>query len=103
MEYMLVDYFSVWGSPYSDDEGQESEGYWVNDSRVLYNVTIPEEFTDKDIIRVLKETGYLNTNDTSKFHIDYSCADWIEIYDSLDMYPLCSLRLIEEVKPNDTI
>ena len=84
MQYSLFDYFDVWGNG--------EDGYWVNDQRVKYNdLNISEDSSGIDIISFLFNLGYFNTNDYDKFYVECS-TEWIEIFDSKDMYPLCSLR-----------
>ena len=83
--YKLVNYFDVWGN--------EEDGYDVNNLCVEFDdLCIIPEASDNDIIDYLYNIGFLNNNDYAKFTVESFDADFIEIFASDDMYPICRLE-----------
>ena len=82
--YSLVNYFDVW----TDEEG----GWQVNNSQVEFrDLVILDDATDKDILKYLKQIGFLKTDDMRRLVIE-SYGDFIEICLRKNMKPICSLR-----------
>ena len=83
--YSLINYFDVWGN--------EEDGFEVNNCCVEFDdLCITPEASDNDIIDYLYNLGFLNNNDYTKFTVESFDADFIEIFASDDMYPICRLE-----------
>lgn len=83
-QYVLWDYFDVWGN--------EEEGWTVNNQTVLYEgLSIEDDATETDLLKMLKGIGYLTTDDPTKIVVDFSDPDVIFI-STAEGYPLCELR-----------
>jgi len=91
-KFEIIDYFDVWGN--------KKDGYEVNDvvnTHII--VELEENYTDKDIIKALKDVGYLkNRLWTKKFDISGEFNLSLYINSTLSKfagyYPLCELRNI---------
>ena len=85
LKYKLINYFDVWGN--------EEDGYEVNNLCVEFDdLCITPEASNNDIIDYLYNVGFLNNNDYAKFTVESFDDDFIEIFASDDMYPICRLE-----------
>ena len=79
--------------------GSNSTGYEVNDlSNTGLQIELPEEYTDRDIIKALKEVDYLNKHCRyNSFEIDGDEYTLYVDYNTTKIYsrPIAQLRLIE--------
>lgn len=81
--YDLIDYFDVWGN--------EEDGWEVNNQCKVDEITISDDVTDEEILKYLKDIGYLK--------LDASCyeivgeQEMMDILSVVDGYPLYSLRM----------
>ena len=83
--YKLINYFDVWGN--------EEDGFEVNNCCAEFDdLIIAESAIDNDIIDYLYNIGFLNNNDYTKFTVESFDADFIEIFASENMYPICRLE-----------
>lgn len=82
--YTLVNDFDVWGNA--------KDGWAVNDCSIEEeNIMIDDFATGKEIVTMLKDKGYLNTNDMRKIAVEEYGTD-IMIYERKGMKPLYELR-----------
>ena len=82
--YTLVNDFDVWGNA--------KDGWDINDCRIEEeNIMINDFATDKEIVTMLKDKGYLTTNDMRKITVEEYGTD-IMIYERKGMKPLYELR-----------
>lgn len=89
MNYRLINYFDVWGN--------EKDGFEVNNLCVeKESIDIKDDASDKEILQVLVDEGFLVTSDRRKVClVDYGMGDMIEICAKKSMYPLGRLELIQ--------
>ena len=82
--YTLVNDFDVWGDA--------KDGWIINDCRIEEeNIMIDDSATDKEIVTMLKDKGYLTTDDMRKIAIEEYGTD-IMICLRKGMMPLYELR-----------
>ena len=82
--YTLVNDFDVWGNA--------KDGWDINDCRIEEeNIMIDDFATDKEVVTMLKDKGYLTTNDMRKITVEEYGTD-IMIYERKGMKPLYELR-----------
>ena len=85
LTYKLINYFDVLGN--------EEDGFEVNNCCTEFDdLIIDESASDNDIIDYLYNIGFLNNNDYEKFAVESFDADFIEIFASENMYPICRLE-----------
>lgn len=85
--YRLVNYFDVWGNP--------EDGWQVNNLCVETDgLEFPDDWDEKEILRYLKNTGWLTTDDTDVVRIDTTDDMLIEIYSAKDEMPLGRLEMM---------
>ena len=83
--YSLINYFDVWGN--------EEDGYEVNNLCVEFDdLHIAQEASDDEIIDYLAAIGFLSSNDYNNYIVESSDDDFIEIFASENMYPICRLE-----------
>ena len=87
MKWDLIDY-EVWGN--------KKEGYEINNCfRVVEGIVIDDTDTDKDIVKKLKEVGYLkNTVKVNQLTIESHSDSMIEFYERKGYKPLCRLEKV---------
>lgn len=79
--YTLIDYFDVWGN--------QSDGWEVNDQMpISRNMEIPEDAEDAEILSLLKNSGYLTTDDGAQVGIEEYGDGIIEIFEAERHFPL---------------
>lgn len=84
MTYEIVDCYDVWGN--------DEDGYEVNDVMLVGTIELPENVSDTDIIKILKEYGALGKF-ASKDNISIERDDmFIEVFNKDNGYPLHQLR-----------
>lgn len=81
--YTLVDYTDVWGDA--------KNGWTVNDQTPVSNIYVADDASDKDILRYLKNMGYLNTDDMRRVCVEDN-GDMIEIIARKGSYPIGRLQ-----------
>lgn len=86
MKAKLILYTDIWGN--------EEDGYWVNNAYNAGDVDLPENYTEEDLIYILKEKGFLKETVTrDELYFDYNSADSIEIFREKDYMPICRIEL----------
>jgi hypothetical protein len=88
MKYDLIEY-EVWGN--------KRDGFEINDCfRVMKGIEIDDNDTDKDIVKKLKEVGYLkNTVRMNQMVIERNSESMIEFYERKDYKPSFNLERVE--------
>ena len=84
-KYTLINYFDVWGN--------KKEGYEINNQcKECDDLIIADDSSDKDILKYLKNDGYLKTDDLRRLYVD-NYGDMIEIFERKTQKPLYALML----------
>lgn len=88
LKYRLINYFDVWGN--------ETDGWEVNDLCEEGMISLPDDFTDSDIIKALKGINFLNDKANTETVSVMSDPDMIEFFETATNMPIGRLELIKE-------
>lgn len=88
--FNLVDYFDVW---------QDEEGMYSVNNQCIWNEKpfyIPDHFTDKQILKILKEIGYLKKHISTRIiDIEWLSDNMIEVTQHKNGCPICLLQGVD--------
>lgn len=87
VQYRLINYFDVWGN--------KRDGWEVNNLCEEGIIELPENFTDKDMIKALKEFGFFKKTVRSNQLDIWNDYHMIEFSQRKDQQPICRLELVQ--------
>jgi NADH/NAD ratio-sensing transcriptional regulator Rex len=85
MKFELINYFDVWGN--------KKDGYEVNNLCSEGEIELKEDATHKDMIKAMKEHGFLAKHVRSNMIDVWDDGEMVEFYVKRDQRPLCRLEL----------